>query len=147
MNLLLEVLVAMGAFVTCTFIEYFYHRCVVHRIVKTYHLAHHRGEIDQSRYAAWMVIASVISLTMFVPAGILRGLIIGSLSEVCLFIAIHYLFHSNVNVPIQLYAHLKQHHQTHHQTPQHNFGVTTRIWDQLFKTSSEASPRSFMRER
>ena len=139
MNLLLEALVAIGAFVTCTCIEYFYHRYVVHHFVKTYHLAHHRGQIDQSRYAAWVVIASVISFTMFVPAGVLRGLVIGSLGEVCVFIAIHYLFHSNVNVPIQLYVRLKQHHKTHHQDSQHNFGVTTSMWDLLFKTSSEAS--------
>lgn len=126
MNLLLEALVAMEAFVTCTCIEYFYHRYVAHRFEKTYHMAHHRGQIDQSRYTAWVVIASLIPITMFVPAGILRGQMIGSLSEVCLFMAIHYLFHSNVNVPIQLYARLKQHHKTHHQNPQHNFGVTTR---------------------
>jgi len=139
MNLLLEALVAMGAFVTFTCIEYFYHRHVAHRFDKTYHLAHHRGQIDQSRYAAWVVIASVIPITLLVPAGVLRGLMIGSLGEVCLFIAIHYLFHSNVNVPIQLYARLKQHHKAHHQNPRYNFGVTTRMWDQLFKTISEAS--------
>ena len=145
MNLLSEALVAMGAFVTCTCLEYFYHRYVAHRFEKTYHLAHHRGQIDQSRYPVWVVIASLIFITTFVPAGILRGLLIGFLSEVCLFIAIHYLFHRNVNVPIQLYARLKQHHKTHHQNPRYNFGVTTRIWDQLFKTSSEESPRSFVR--
>jgi len=138
MNLLLEALVALGAFVTCTCIEYFYHRYVAHRFDRAYHLAHHRGQIDESRYTAWLVVTSLIPITMLVPAGVLRGLMIGSLGEVCLFMTIHYLFHSNVNVPIELYARLKQHHKTHHQSPQHNFGVTTRVWDRLFKTSSEA---------
>jgi sterol desaturase/sphingolipid hydroxylase (fatty acid hydroxylase superfamily) len=130
-----EVWAIVVAFVVFNCSEYFYHRYVAHRLDKTYHAAHHRGQIDKSRYPAWVVIAGMIAVTMFVSAGTLRGLLMGFLLEVCLFIALHTSLHSEVTLPLRWYARIKQAHIIHHQRPQYNFGVTTTIWDRLFNTT------------
>lgn len=130
-----EALVIVVAFVALNCSEYFYHRYVAHGFDKTYHVAHHRGQIDKSRYPAWAGIAGLVILAMFVPAGTLQGALIGFLLEIFYFLVLHTFYHSKVTIPIKTLSRLKEEHRIHHQRPQCNFGVTTRVWDRLFKTT------------
>lgn len=128
-------------FVACSFLEYAYHRWIAHPIDARYHAAHHAGQIDKSRYPAWCFVAAMPLVVALLPGGVWRGLLIGSFLEICLFIGINALYHSSLTIPLRTYTNLKRRHEEHHASPQCNYGVTTAVWDKLFKTAGSASVR------
>jgi sterol desaturase/sphingolipid hydroxylase (fatty acid hydroxylase superfamily) len=68
---------------------------------------------------------------LYFGSDVFAGLITGYL----LYDMMHYaLHHANFNSP--MFRELKEHHMIHHfHDPEHGFGVSSKMWDYVFKTT------------
>ena len=146
-------LIAFGIFVW-TLTEYNLHRFVFHwcppgEIGKRLHFMFHGVHHDYPRDSKRLVMVPVVSIplailfyTMFrflfnyffgmpeLVAPFFVGFVIGYL----IYDMTHYALH-HVNFKSKFWLDLKQHHMIHHYTDPHNgFGVSTKLWDHIYRT-------------
>ena len=133
-----------------TLFEYVLHRHVLHRvpILHDMHEVHHADPSAFVGTPSWLSLSFFVALAFvplcylfgFQPAGALTaGLMFGYLC----YVGVHHISHHWRLTPgTMLYA-LKHRHARHHfaKTPG-NFGVTTRFWDRVFRTSLDGSSKA-----
>lgn len=124
-----EFVAAAAAFLFWTFVEYVYHRRA-HSLQEQSHLKHHTGEGDPRRRYVPVVLITLVAFITLLPAGAIRGVVIGTALEIYLFIELHELCHN----PTLAEWSLTRHHDLHHARPSGNFGVTSSLWDRAFGT-------------
>lgn len=132
-----------------TFIEYVLHRFIFHyepksewgkRIHWTFHGVHHDYPQDSKR----LVMPPIVSLTLgtvfylifnfilgrAIALPFMAGFILGYLA----YDTIHYAIH-HFGFKSKFWMKIKRHHMKHHYTePDAGFGVSSPIWDKIFKT-------------
>lgn len=101
-----------------SFLEYMAHRFLLHGPLLQFHLPHHTEPVGKG--FDWK--PSII-------AGVLGGFVIYSY--------IHAKLHEGVRL-----GKLKERHELHHHLPDRNFGVTTSLWDRVFKTLDTREQRT-----
>jgi len=124
-----------------TFIEYAFHRWVYHKgrtAAHAGHLVHH--ESPETLIAMpWFVVTAAfgglwylttqlaqVHHVLSILAGILLGFVIYGL--------FHHVLH-RFDFQSRWYRRLRAHHTIHHRFPNVNFGVTSRFWDQMLRTT------------
>ena len=122
------------------FTEYVFHRWVYHQkrgIFGAGHRMHHESEKD---YIAmpWFVSAVAIftvwyGVTVLIGVPHFSGLISGWMAGFVLYSWVHHAQHHWV-LHNSWMRHLQAHHRIHHRLPNRNFGVTMRLWDDVFGT-------------
>lgn len=128
-----------------TFAEYLVHRFVLHHVPMF--AAVHQGHHDSPR--DFIGTPTLISVTMFfglafwpvlelsnlqIASAWMAGLLSGYLS----YISVHYAVHHVGSRRSGLLKQLKRQHALHHHRDGHrNFGVTTSIWDRVFRTMAD----------
>jgi sterol desaturase/sphingolipid hydroxylase (fatty acid hydroxylase superfamily) len=132
-----------------TFIEYALHRFVLHRrnVFSTMHARHHaspRAFIGTPTWVSLSVLAGTVFLPVWamsslnVASGVGSGVALGFLWYGILHHAIH---HRRPRLIASLVLTATQRHRLHHHTARRgNFGVTTPMWDWLFRTALETRP-------
>jgi sterol desaturase/sphingolipid hydroxylase (fatty acid hydroxylase superfamily) len=132
-----------------TLIEYALHRFVLHRrnVFSMMHARHHaspRAFIGTPTWLSLVVLASAIFLpawimtSLNVASGVMAGVALGFLWYGILHHAIH---HRRPRLIASLALTATQRHRLHHHTARRgNFGVTTPVWDWLFRTALETRP-------
>ena len=137
-----------------TLIEYVMHRYLYHipattprkqKISYTMHGVHHDYPKDKSRLAMPPVLSLIIATVLFIiyravlgdyVFGFLAGFLIGYAA----YLAIHYSVHA-FKVPDNFLKILWHHHSIHHyREPDRAFGVSSPLWDQIFRTMPRKSP-------
>lgn len=140
LNHLYLVLVGVAAW---TLLEYLMHRFVFHSCPAARHLHRlhhdHPNDPDAERSSfSTPLIAFPIGFLLIVAAGvedgsaIFAGLLLGYLA----FIVLHYAVHRWPIEPNSWLYSAKMRHLTHHRFDTCNYGVTTNLWDIVFRTNA-----------
>jgi len=147
-----EAPIMIGLFATglffFTFVEYIMHRYLYHipatsdkkkKISYTMHGVHHDYPKDKSRLAMPPVLSLIIVTVLFIiyravlgdyVFGFLAGFLIGYAA----YLAVHYSVHA-FKVPNNFLKVLWQHHSIHHyRESDRAFGVSSPLWDHIFRT-------------
>lgn len=138
-----------------TFVEYIMHRYLYHipatserkqKISYTMHGVHHDYPKDKSRLAMPPVLSLIVSTVLFIiyrvvlgdyVFGFLAGFLIGYAG----YLAVHYSVHA-FKVPSNFLKVLWHHHSIHHyREPDRAFGVSSPLWDHIFRTMPRKNPR------
>ena len=138
-----------------TFVEYIMHRYLYHipatserkqKISYTMHGVHHDYPKDKSRLAMPPVLSLVVATVLFIiyrvvlgdyVFGFLAGFLIGYAG----YLAVHYSVHA-FKVPSNFLKVLWHHHSIHHyREPDRAFGVSSPLWDHIFRTMPRKNPR------
>jgi sterol desaturase/sphingolipid hydroxylase (fatty acid hydroxylase superfamily) len=157
----------VGAFVfgfalLWTFMEYILHRFVFHfqprnraqwQIIFLFHGIHHYQPHIKTRlvmppavsipmafvfYALFWLVLDVILGVPFAVAPMIAGTILGYVG----YDLIHYATH-HAPMKGQVAKFLKRHHMEHHyKTPDQRFGVSTSMWDHVFNTEPDETPKA-----
>ena len=133
-----------------TFIEYVMHRFIFHypaksKLGKRIHFISHGVHHDYPNDSKRLVLPPVLSIPLAGFFYILFYLILGVVNVAPFFIGIltgylfydmmHYAFH-HAHIENSFFKALKKHHMKHHfQDPDNGFGVSSTIWDVIFRTT------------
>lgn len=131
-NWTLNVLAAICGVVVWTFLEYWIHRILFHRIFKREHWLHHKDPEGYVAVPLWgtLVLHTLLlgSLGLYLP-GLFIGLEAGYFAYILTHDRIH---HGKRESPwLQWRARL---HDAHHDGWESNFGVFISTWDMVFGT-------------
>jgi sterol desaturase/sphingolipid hydroxylase (fatty acid hydroxylase superfamily) len=117
------------------FSEYVVHRFVFHRIYRREHWLHHADVLEYIGIQGWKIFSIyfvgflVAYFFAFLP--FFAGYALGYLS----YISMHYFIHRPETTPAKWMTKLIKNHNLHHeQGIEKNFGVTSPIWDYIFRT-------------
>ncbi len=136
-------LVPLG-FAAWTLLEYWVHRIAFHRypVTRRLHQLHHDRPSDPDTERSSLstpFLALPVGTLLIAAAGLEDGSAIfaGLLGGYLAFIAIHHAVHRWPIEPGSLLYPAKMRHLTHHHLENCNFGVTTDVWDILFRTNAK----------
>ncbi len=142
-----EAILFLGGALLWSLFEYIMHRHLFHmivetprakRIVYTMHGVHHEFPRDRERLfmppVPSIIIATIIFLTMYYTMGwnalaFFPGFLFGYL----MYGSMHYAIHA-FTPPRYLKALWRNHHLHHYKTPDKGFGVSSVLWDVIFRT-------------
>ena len=141
--------IILGLFVW-TFTEYFLHRFVFHwelpgelgkKIHFVFHGVHHDYPSDSKRLVMVPTVSIPLAALFYFLFYNLLGSInvapffIGFLSGYLFYDMTHYAIH-HFNLKSKFWLELKHHHMIHHYKDDHNgFGVSSKFWDLIFRTT------------
>lgn len=121
-------------FVSWSFVEYAFHRWVLHRLypLDQLHDLHHKHQQD------YIALHPGISLVLYLTLWGLLGFgsspfMIGYSLGYILYSILHTLFHYTIIQKGHPLYQLKMNHAAHHRRDA-NFGVTSPVWDLIFRT-------------
>lgn len=119
-----------------TLVEYSMHRFLFHTVYWREHGAHHAWPLKWIGVAPWFTGAGFLVLylaTVQSLDGIGRGGVAfaGYLVGYYAYIGIHWLIHHTAS---PLVAKLRAAHELHHKGVDANFGVSTNLWDHVFRS-------------
>jgi sterol desaturase/sphingolipid hydroxylase (fatty acid hydroxylase superfamily) len=127
-----------------TLLEYMLHRWVLHRVpwIRDQHEAHHGDPKAFVGTPTWLSLPAISALVM-IPSLLEWGVAVGSSFTAGLvlgylwYAAVHYAVHHRHAAPGTAFSRLKRLHAIHHhRDAAANFGVTTPLWDHVFRTRS-----------
>jgi sterol desaturase/sphingolipid hydroxylase (fatty acid hydroxylase superfamily) len=140
----------LGGFCLWTLVEYLLHRYVLHHVkwVAEQHDVHHHDQKALVGTPTWFSILAFLAFVTLpailiggieIAAGFTAGMMLGYLWYVTAHYGIH---HWPVKSPGYL-AQLKRRHALHHHVDElGNFGVTSGVWDHVFRTNVRAHRES-----
>lgn len=149
---------AVGLFVLNDFWFYWCHRALHHPLLfKTIHHVHHQSKVVSpfTSYSFHMLdgillTACVIPVVLFLPVD-MRALAFlqfyGAFNNVMSHLGYELLPPKLLNTPFLRYANTATYHALHHLHFTSNYGLSTRVWDRLFKTEHQAYERAFRAKR
>jgi sterol desaturase/sphingolipid hydroxylase (fatty acid hydroxylase superfamily) len=117
-------------FLLWTLVEYLFHRYILHRkkSTKFLHDNKHHANVKFKPSEKPILILAIVLLSISINKGYISLLGFGS-GMLC-YVLLHHISHKYKN-----FYYLKQHHKYHHLlSSKYNFGITTNIWDIVFKT-------------
>lgn len=122
-----EVALLAFGFLAWTLSEYVVHRFFLHDLAPSGHLEHHERPSDAVISVFWQIWLC-FTLVYFIVGG---AFLAGALAAYGWYLFVHYsAHHAPGNVP----ARLLRHHRLHHRYAMRNYGVSTRLWDYVFRT-------------
>ena len=127
--------IAAGA-LAWTFIEYWVHRGLHSKRFLDFHMRHHQHPTDASGGTLYSsaVILTLVLIAVGVPA--MAPAIAGVLLGYLWFIVLHHAEHHGVRLRGSVLTRLAANHDLHHHAgPARMFGVTTALWDHVFRTA------------
>ncbi len=140
-----SVTLAVLGYATWTLAEYLVHRFVLHHIplFSKMHFEHHDDALDLIGTPTLMSLF-FLTVTVFLPLTYVAGTHIalcsmaGFLTGYISYVGVHYAVHHKGSGGFKFMRKLKRQHAVHHHgTSEYNFGVTTDIWDRVFRTKRE----------
>ncbi len=138
----------IGLFVW-TFVEYIMHRFVFHYVPKNkiglrlhfiFHGVHHDYPSDAKRLVLPPSVSIPLATAFYflwnaiLPANYVFGFFPGFILGYLFYDISHYAIH-HFNFKGNIWKKIKQHHMLHHyQTPEKGYGVTSPLWDKIFRS-------------
>lgn len=118
-----------------SFLEYCIHRFIFHKVYRREHWLHHQDVREYIGIQGWKIfLAYSTGLVAAFFLG-LTSLFIGfSFGYMC-YISMHYFMHRPETLPAHYMIALIRNHNLHHEKGiEKNFGVTSPLWDYIFRT-------------
>lgn len=154
LSILIQLTLFFVGFLFFTLAEYLIHRFVFHSGEYTntqkwqfkIHGIHHATPQDKERLTLPLLLAIVISAVFFFLYWIVMGqysyfFFPGFLFGYASYLTVHYLIHTR-RPPRNIFRFLWKHHQIHHHKNDNQaFGVTTPLWDIVFRTMPTAKKK------
>jgi sterol desaturase/sphingolipid hydroxylase (fatty acid hydroxylase superfamily) len=139
---------AITGFFAFGWLEYAVHRWVLHGpfpVLRRSHARHHAHPL--ALYSTPLLVVVLVSVGVFglldlvLPTAVAAFLVFGLYTGYNYFAVLHHLQHHSVRELSQVgYFHdLERFHDRHHHRPSVNFGITTTIWDRVFRTFERRS--------
>lgn len=133
-----------------TFVEYLLHRFVLHGLqpFQAWHAEHHRR--PRALLGTPVILsAALITALVCIPALVLSdlwrafALTLGLLTGYLVYAVVHHATH-HWSADSHWLRQLKRHHALHHGPgmPAARYGVTSTLWDVVFRTSGQTTPRA-----
>jgi sterol desaturase/sphingolipid hydroxylase (fatty acid hydroxylase superfamily) len=137
-----------GGLLAWSLVEYVAHRGSFHHAPQTegqvaygylVHGVHHAYPDDSRRWVMPLVVTAPIAVVLFIAAGRVLGptgdpVFGGFVHGYLVYDLLHYFIHRG-RVPTRLGRYLRQYHLAHHfKTPERHFGVSSPLWDVVFRT-------------
>lgn len=116
-----------GGIVAWTLGEYVVHRFVLHDLAPTQHRIHHAHPEEAIRRIFWQIWVC-FAIVYLIAGGVVLA---GALVAYAWYLFIH---HSAHHSPDALPTSLLKHHISHHKFATRNYGVSTTLWDHVFRT-------------
>jgi sterol desaturase/sphingolipid hydroxylase (fatty acid hydroxylase superfamily) len=154
-------LLFLVGFVSWTLIEYLLHRFVFHfhpttelgqRVHFLVHGIHHDYPNDSKRLVMPPMLSAPLASVFFVLFYALFGfyfgldLFAGMITGYLIYDMMHYALH-HISLDNPMFKDLKEHHMIHHfQDPEHGFGVSSKMWDYIFRTTFNVQKKSVVVE-
>jgi hypothetical protein len=111
-----------------TLAEYIVHRFVLHHYAPIQHGLHHANPDQPVLAIFWQI--WVCFAVVYLTAG--DAFLAGALIAYAWYLFVHHsAHHGSGHLPLPLL----RHHQTHHRFANRNYGVSTTLWDHVFRTS------------
>lgn len=146
-NLMTALSFGLGGFLFYTFIEYAFHRWVLHGLAIFGHQDHHmdpRAPIAMP-FSTGLTIHTFLLVVLSLTLGLDVALwtVFGCAAGYALFCQLHEIEHGDACLANRLWPSLHRHHMLHHEPKREgrrsgdagcNFGVLTTFWDRLFLT-------------
>ncbi len=137
-------LVVLG-YAIWTLAEYLVHRFVLHHIplFSKMHFEHHDEALELIGTPTLMslfflLVVVLLPLYFFTGTHITLCGMAGFLTGYIAYVWVHYAVHHKGSGGFKFMRKLKRQHAVHHHgTSEYNFGVTTDIWDKIFRTKRE----------
>ncbi|HEX8707850.1 MAG TPA: sterol desaturase family protein [Pyrinomonadaceae bacterium] len=130
-----------GGILGWTLVEYCFHRWVYHRGQTLMHAGHamHHEMPEAAIGMPWFITTGLMLSLWYIFAYLLEipfvvSAVAGWLAGFFSYYSFHHLIHHRLNLKYGWYRRLRAHHKIHHQLPETNFGVTSRLWDNVFGT-------------
>lgn len=148
LNAFTVVVLFLAGTLAFTFVEYLMHRFLFHmaestpirkKVVYTMHGVHHDHPKDKDRLAMPVPLSLTISFVFFLLFRLVMGDLVwaflpGFLMGYAGYLWIHFMVHT-FQPPKNIFKFFWVHHGIHHyKQPERAFGVTTPIWDLVFRT-------------
>ncbi len=139
------VLLAVSGYLAFSLAEYLAHAKIFHgrprRLIRAFvigHWSHHKNPLGYDSlpffFASGLVAILVYLLTMWLPVSGVTAFFAGFLSGYITYGLFHYLIH-HVEWQRGYMAYMQRFHEHHHEKPRTNMGVTSPIWDFVFRTA------------
>jgi len=119
----------IAGIVVWTFAEYVFHRFVFHKLMPKEHGLHHANPDEPVRKILWQIWVC-FALVYLIAGGVFLA---GALVAYAWYLFVHHCAHHG---PGGLPVSLLEHHQSHHRFASRNYGVSTTLWDHIFRTMS-----------
>ncbi len=138
----------LGGFVFFTLVEYLIHRYAFHintetparaKFQQTFHGVHHDSPRDKTRLAMPPVASVTLATLLFLGYRVILGFYglpfaAGFLAGYASYLVVHYSVHA-FRPPNNFFKILWIHHAIHHyKEPEAAFGVSSPLWDHIFRT-------------
>jgi dihydroceramide fatty acyl 2-hydroxylase len=122
-----------------TLAEYWIHRLVFHGPTRfeAMHQEHHKLPKDLIGVASWGTFAGFFVVWLLAGPSFCAGFMLGYLAYCIIHIRIHHGERANFSRYVR---YMFTYHAGHHRGGKGNFGVTSPMWDYVFRTKSKDSP-------
>ena len=124
-----SVVVLLLGVIAYSLVEYIVHRWLLHGPMKAQHREHHRDPTKHIRVPL-MIVAPVLALVFLVVS---PALAVGMLACWAGSGVLHRKLHTT-NLTMPWLLRLQHHHMRHHRRATMNYGVSSVLWDKLFRT-------------
>ena len=114
---------AAAGIVTWTLAEYAFHRFVLHYMAPTQHRIHHANPGEPVLTVFWQIVVYLIAGGAFLAGSLV--------AYAWYYLFVHHCTHHSAH---RLPAFLISNHNGHHKFATRNYGVTTSLWDRVFRT-------------
>lgn len=146
----------LGGFLLLTLVEYLVHRYAFHintdteakkRFQYTVHGVHHKFPRDKSRLAMPPILSIVLATLFFLFYRYTMGYVglpfaAGFMAGYATYLVVHYATHA-YRPPKNMLRILWKHHAIHHfSEPDRAFGVSSPLWDMIFRTMPRGKSKS-----
>ena len=107
--------------------EYTVHRFFLHNLTPIRHRLHHASPDEAVLTVFWQIWACFALVYLIAGGAVLAGVLVAY----TWYLFVHHCAHHNHDyLPVGLL----QHHQAHHRFAKRNYGVSTTLWDHVFRT-------------
>lgn len=150
-NAAASIMLFLAGFVIFTLVEYLVHRYTFHmeadspkkeRLQYVLHGAHHDYPKDKTRLAMPPIVSVILASVFFLVYRLIFGdagipFTAGFVAGYATYLCVHYSVHA-FPPPKNFLRHLWIHHALHHyQQPNAAYGVSSPLWDRIFRTMPE----------
>lgn len=129
-------------------IEYLVHRFLFHSLYRREHWTHHVDVLAYIGISSWKISSAYAGLLLLAWFTGLTSAFAGVVTGYFLYISLHYVMHRPQHWAYRFIPGLVTNHDLHHRKGiEKNFGVSSPLWDHVFRTYVRAKTLNAIEER
>jgi len=126
---------AIAGLLGWTLVEYGVHRFLFHSLYRHEHWTHHVDVLAFIGVSSWKTSSALAVLLLLAWYGQLTSVFVGAVVGYFYYISVHYVMHRPNHWAYRFIPGLIANHDLHHRKGiEKNFGVSSPLWDHVFRT-------------